>query len=316
MNSTTRYRTVQPQRGIGFVEILIAVFVISLAVLGLGRMISTSSETAANSKARSEALNVAELELEQLRDYADDDEYDTTIVDSSLGTVTGSNASFTRTLDVTPSTVTDPSTDPDYRDVTITVAWIGTEGGEDAVITTRIAEERPVEAGAKLVSLANGGQPGFDTVYDPDNMPVDPPPEDPPPADDGCVGDTCTTTGDLSGDVLVEGDPPTTGINVYGQIDTSRANDRIITVQAFGNFVTVVCTPGYGSGSIEGYWCPIGPTTSGQSTIWSVSISVTVTDNQGYCPTSNIYTLGDLQGGTNYYFPLVGYLTVPEPVCP
>ncbi len=302
------------QRGIGFVEILIAVFVISLAVLGLGQMISTSSETAANSKAQSEGLAVAELHLEQLRNYATYDEYNTGIVSATALSVNGTNASFTPSWTATPSTVTDPVTDPLYRTVTVDVAWAGTESAEEVELTTIIAQEQPVEAGAKLLSLAEGDKPDFDTVYDPPSDPND----TTTPTD--VTDPNCTTCTDISTDVYTDdvllGDV-VNGINVFGTIDTSNANEKILSVQATGNFALVPdCPPTQNvAGGVQQYECNIGPTTSGDPTIWNVTITVTVRDQSNFdCVASNVYTLGNLQY-LNNYFPLIGSLTTPPLPC-
>ena len=76
------------QRGMGLIEILIAVLLVGLAVLALGRMIQTTSESASQSKTRSEALAIAQKQLEALRDFPTYADYNTDIVSSTAATIT------------------------------------------------------------------------------------------------------------------------------------------------------------------------------------------------------------------------------------
>jgi Tfp pilus assembly protein PilV len=140
----------QRQRGLGLIEIAIAVFVLMIAAFSLGKLLIQSSITAANAEARSEALALAQGKLESLRTFSTVADYDAIADPNSPDIVTGTNAVFTVDWSITTNTYPLPS----YKTATVSVSWEAPEGNHDLTLISNITREIPVEAGKRLGVLA------------------------------------------------------------------------------------------------------------------------------------------------------------------
>jgi Tfp pilus assembly protein PilV len=133
------------QRGISLIEALLALAVMALGMMGLVGVQSTLRSTSDVAKQRSEAVRIAQAEIERWRafdalnggantNYAD-------LIDA-VATVAGTNATFTRTTDVTPMT------QPLRKSISVTVAWTDrADQAQSVQLATLIAGIAPELAG-------------------------------------------------------------------------------------------------------------------------------------------------------------------------
>ena len=118
------------QSGIGLIEVLVTATVIAVGLLVVaakqGDFMSSSGEL----KARAEAIKLAEAKIEELRNMATRAHY--TALASSTGpeSISGINATFSRSWTVT--TPTTPANGPNRRNVAVTVTW-GAGGADETV---------------------------------------------------------------------------------------------------------------------------------------------------------------------------------------
>lgn len=159
--------------GFGLIEVIVTVFIVALAVLAIGRLVVESSRSTTESKARTEALVLAEEKLEALRSYALAVDYDALVSDCEETTLEGSSAAFTRCWEV-------DAEDPSLFAVTVTVSWQGLRQDPDAVgapaaaqtqtvsLSGRLLREEPVMQGKKLAVLQAGPNPSTATPIDPE----------------------------------------------------------------------------------------------------------------------------------------------------
>jgi len=112
---------IKKQKGIGFIEVLVATVIVAGGLLALASMQGNFYSSSGESKARSEAIVLAEQKMEEFRNNVVEGNYDA-ITQLDVGdaeTSTGKNTSFSRYW-----TVTDV-TDPTRKQVVISVAWAG-----------------------------------------------------------------------------------------------------------------------------------------------------------------------------------------------
>ncbi len=109
-------------RGIGLIEVLIAMFVLAVGVLALGKLQSDYFGTSATSKARTEALAIAQGRIEDMRNYMHKaetlDEFNALYpvsTGANAATIDGVNASFSRKETI--------AANGDLRAVSVTVEW-------------------------------------------------------------------------------------------------------------------------------------------------------------------------------------------------
>jgi Tfp pilus assembly protein PilV len=134
------------QRGISLIEALLALAVMALGMMGLVGVQSTLRSTSDVAKQRSEAVRIAQVEIERWRaftalaggggtNYGD-------MVDATA-TVAGTNATFTRTTDITTMTAPRPGTS-----MSVTVDWTDrTDQAQSVRLATLIAGIAPELAG-------------------------------------------------------------------------------------------------------------------------------------------------------------------------
>jgi type II secretory pathway pseudopilin PulG len=171
---TTRYEYFGGSRvaGFGLVEVIVTVFIVALAVLAIGRLVLESSRSTTESKARTEALVLAEEKLEALRDYALAVDYDALVSDCEETSLEGSSAAYTRCWEV-------DTDDPSLFAVTVTVSWQGLRPDTEATgtpaaqthtvsLSGRLLREEPVMQGKKLAVLEAGPNPSTATPIDPE----------------------------------------------------------------------------------------------------------------------------------------------------
>ncbi|MFU8763240.1 MAG: type IV pilus modification PilV family protein [Haliea sp.] len=161
--------------GFGLVEVIVTVFIVALAVLAIGRLVLESSRSTTESKARTEALVLAEEKLEALRDYALAVDYDALTSECEEAPLEGSSAAFTRCWEV-------DSSDASLFAVTVTVSWQGLRQDPDATeapaaalthtvsLSGRLLREEPVMQGKKLAVLEAGPNPSTATPIDPEGQ--------------------------------------------------------------------------------------------------------------------------------------------------
>lgn len=136
-------KTQHGTRGIGLIEVLIALLVASLGVLAIaslqGDLLLSSGET----KARNEARLLAEQKLEELRGMAtldaytgsDPDEF-LSVCNGEIETIQGKNAEFSRICMF-------DDTEPEPRAVTIEISWDNKSGSQSLVMNSEIVWNDP-----------------------------------------------------------------------------------------------------------------------------------------------------------------------------
>lgn len=125
--------TLFKQKGIGLIEVLIALLVVSLGLLALANFQGSLLKASGSNKARAEAIGIAQQELELIRYAATrSDDFILVPTNPAAKTVVGTNASFTVT-----SVAEDPVANT-LINVVVTVAW--TDGAGDADNVTLMSE--------------------------------------------------------------------------------------------------------------------------------------------------------------------------------
>ncbi|SDK29189.1 type IV pilus modification PilV family protein [Microbulbifer yueqingensis] len=141
-------------RGIGLIEVLIAMFVLAVGVLALGKLQGDFYGVSAASKARTEALAIAQGRLEEMRNYMHEagslaEFYALYPVgtDSNLAEIDGVNASFARKETIVAN--------GQLRSVAVSVEWMDAAGKTQAVsLDTELAYTAPGAPGA-LAAVRN-----------------------------------------------------------------------------------------------------------------------------------------------------------------
>jgi Tfp pilus assembly protein PilV len=138
------------QRGIGLIEIGIAIVIVIVASVGLGELLMQSAGVAAQSLARSEALALGERRLEMLREFPSEQAYLDIAGPTSPEQVTGTNADFS--IDWAVTTIDEYPMH--YKNVSVTVSWEDPEGTQNVTLTSVLARQIPFEVGKRLHVLA------------------------------------------------------------------------------------------------------------------------------------------------------------------
>ncbi|WP_185962647.1 prepilin-type N-terminal cleavage/methylation domain-containing protein [Thalassomonas sp. M1454] len=164
--------------GFGLIEVLVALAIMAVGLLAVASFQSGLIGESAESKARAEAVAIAQDRIEQIRNYTDvaydSAAFDTLFADISEGnatTFTGSNTVFTRT-----ETIVEPN---DTKEIDVIVSWVDVSGAnQQVVLSTEISWESPSlegeldnESSAPLVRSATGrAELGAGDVLDSDNV--------------------------------------------------------------------------------------------------------------------------------------------------
>jgi len=137
------------KNGFTLVEVLIAILVFSIGMLGLIKLQGEVTLNSAESRMYTHAVNLAQDKIEEFRNYVHQASY-TAYASDAVGTdiaVVGASAdTFTRTWVVTNN--------PGYKAVEVTVNWVGLDGQDnDVVLTSQIAEVEPSRSGLVLAAV-------------------------------------------------------------------------------------------------------------------------------------------------------------------
>ncbi len=133
--------------GFTLVEAMVALLILSVGLLALGRLQGTVTQSSAQAKARTEALRLAEGKIETLRGFNSM----ATLSGYANGsdTVTGTNALFTRSWNWTTTAI------PATRSVNLTVTWSDRSGNQTVGLNALLGVVEPAEAGGLLYMLAH-----------------------------------------------------------------------------------------------------------------------------------------------------------------
>jgi len=140
-------------KGIGLIEVLIAMFVLAIGVLALSKMQGDFLSTSATNKAKTEAIAIAQSRLEDMRNYMNQvetvDEFNTLYAiaaDTNSATITGVNSAFTRTETITAN--------GDLRNVEVAVNWNDAAGlGQSVTLNTDLKFISPRGPGDLAVDI-------------------------------------------------------------------------------------------------------------------------------------------------------------------
>jgi len=141
---------VRSQGGAGLLEVLIAVVILSIGVLALGRFQGSSLQDAAASRNRSQALALARQTLEGMRSFATSDDYHHIASGAEAAPIDGINTRYIRSWQVTSFD------DPPHKAVTVILSWTGMQG-EPRELRLRgyIGQREPVRSAVLLDQWAN-----------------------------------------------------------------------------------------------------------------------------------------------------------------
>jgi type IV pilus modification protein PilV len=132
---------INAQRGIGLIEVLIAAVVIAVGLMSLASLQGELMHSSGESKARSEAVKLAEEKLEEFRNNISKSDFD---LDLGAGTgndsINGSNATFARSW-----TLTD-ATSPDRKNIAVNVTWGGASADETVNMVSEVVWSDPGKA--------------------------------------------------------------------------------------------------------------------------------------------------------------------------
>ncbi|MEH6576696.1 MAG: hypothetical protein V7731_06415 [Amphritea sp.] len=148
------------QQGIALVEVIIALFVMGFGLVALAMFSNGLFAESGQVKAKTEALQLAQQEIEQLREEAASSGLSTINGDGG-SSITGVNASYTlvSTLAFVPD-----ATDPEHATINVVVNWTDKQGNQSVSLNSFIAAS---DADA-LGGLVAGGLEGGGLVDSPD----------------------------------------------------------------------------------------------------------------------------------------------------
>ena len=162
--------------GISLIEALIALAVMAFGLLAIARLHAELTASTAESKARAEAMQIAESRVDSLRNHLEagdgvDDTNGFAVVAAQLEEtgITGVNATFD--VSVTPNPINTASVlDPDaadfqgYTDVAIDVSWTDARGETQSVtVSSAVTWSNPLHS----INLARGRLPGGEPLPSP-----------------------------------------------------------------------------------------------------------------------------------------------------
>lgn len=144
-----RIRSKHKYRGQTLVEALVTLLFIAVGVVALVRFQNYLAFDNSVSRQKADATAIAQSRMETLRDFqvlnntSGYTSYES--IASGSAVVTGSTATYNVAWTVTTNT------DPDYKDVTVTVSWTDRNGGSQSVVlNSRIAGIEPANSAAVM----------------------------------------------------------------------------------------------------------------------------------------------------------------------
>ena len=187
------------QKGVALLEVVIALFVVGFGLVAIAMFSNGLFTESGQVKARTEALQYAQEEIEQVRNTAETDPTGIVAISTAPAprSVTGTNAVFTITRSV------NVVTDPGYVEVVATVSWTDQDGGQSVSLNGIVTASDADAVGGLVAGSLKGG--GF----------VD----DPQGTAKYITGETITSLG-LSDDVTLDLENIPDGSSVYKKDET------------------------------------------------------------------------------------------------
>ena len=134
---------IKKQSGVGLVEVLVAVVIVALGLLALGSFEGNLLKSSGETKARSEAVSLAEQKIEEFRNKVQLAEHNS--MASGNDTVNGTNATFIRTWTVTDVAAFLP-TAPARKEIEVNVLWGPADDRQQVVTVSEIAWIDPAKS--------------------------------------------------------------------------------------------------------------------------------------------------------------------------
>lgn len=125
-------------RGFVLIEAMVALAVIALGILGVAKLNSLFIEVGGQAKARTQAVQLAQGRLEQLRNLAVEGQF--TAIGDGADTVTGQTAVFNRSWQAV-------NNGTDGVAVTVLVSWTDRAGAQSVTVRSVIAWDDPAKGG-------------------------------------------------------------------------------------------------------------------------------------------------------------------------
>lgn len=142
------------QRGFTLLEALISALVVAVAILGLARLQGITLFNSADSRMKTHALNLAQEKIEELRTFANQNDY--TGMDDGSDTATGANSTFDREWEIS-----DCENSVNCKQINVAVTWTDPKDDTQTVqLTSYIAEADPVKSGVVLLLASGAGGAG------------------------------------------------------------------------------------------------------------------------------------------------------------
>jgi type IV pilus modification protein PilV len=143
------------QQGIGLIEVLIATVVVAVGLLAVASLQGKFMSSSGSSKTAAQAIKLAEAKTEEFRNNSILTGF--SALASGTDTVSGGNATFTRTWTVTALTNADGTTDPTRKKIAVAVTWPPATASETVNIASQIAWLNPGNSSYNSTSAAGAG---------------------------------------------------------------------------------------------------------------------------------------------------------------
>jgi len=132
--------------GFSILEALIAAIVVGVGMLGLAKLQGITLANSSESRLRTDALNLAQEKIEELRTFANQTTYDA--LANAADTSVGSNVTYTRNW-----AISNCANAVSCQRANVTVTWVDHVGATQTVqLTSYIAQADPVKAGVVLAT--------------------------------------------------------------------------------------------------------------------------------------------------------------------
>lgn len=136
-------------QGFSIVEALIAALIVAIGIIGLARLQGITLLNSSESRARTDALNLAQEKIEELRSFSNQTTYDVMSDGENANTepsMAGGNANFTRTWRITAC-----ANSMKCKLVNVSVNWSDSRGEAQQIqLTSYIRQIDPVKTGVVL----------------------------------------------------------------------------------------------------------------------------------------------------------------------
>ena len=133
--------------GFTLIEAMVAMVILSVGLLALGRFQGSVTQSSAQSKARTEALRLAQAKIEQWRNFSTSSQW--VLYTAGSDVITGTHTVFSR------SWVLVENLSPAYKTMKVTIDWSDRSGNQSVVLNTLSGKTDPIDAGQVLLALAN-----------------------------------------------------------------------------------------------------------------------------------------------------------------